>query len=173
MCQAGTGGFLPVKAVSMILTLHRQSLLPLTQGWARPPNHHYCRPTTFPTFSLLFSHYTSQHPYQTLYCLHYSASYSGPHFITLYFPKMHMLRLVVSGLGLVTCSTARNIINLQPDHQGARILPLTHGNSSARELVGRGVSNRCGPEFGKCAPGKCCSTAGVFGAFRPDSNQIC
>ncbi|OOF99203.1 carbohydrate esterase family 4 protein [Aspergillus carbonarius ITEM 5010] len=82
---------------------------------------------------------------------------------------MHMLRLVVSGLGLVTCSTARNIINLQPDHQGARILPLTHGNSSARELVGRGVSNRCGPEFGKCAPGKCCSTAGYCG----DSKNHC
>ncbi|RAL01302.1 chitin deacetylase CDA6 [Aspergillus ibericus CBS 121593] len=77
---------------------------------------------------------------------------------------MHMLRLVVVyGLGFAACSTARNIVNLQPDHQGTRLLPLTNANSSAPVLVERGVSARCGSEFGRCAPGKCCSTAGYCG----------
>ncbi|GLB02222.1 hypothetical protein AtubIFM57258_003564 [Aspergillus tubingensis] len=76
---------------------------------------------------------------------------------------MHMLRLVVSGLGLVACTTARNIFSLQPNRQGTHLLPLTHGDAPDHKLVERGSSPRCGPDHGKCPEGKCCSTAGYCG----------
>ncbi|GFN16634.1 hypothetical protein AtubIFM54640_004152 [Aspergillus tubingensis] len=76
---------------------------------------------------------------------------------------MHMLRLVVSGLGLVACTTARNIFSLQPNRQGSHLLPLTHGDAPDHKLVERGSNPRCGPDHGKCPEGKCCSTAGYCG----------
>ncbi|RAH57635.1 glycoside hydrolase/deacetylase [Aspergillus piperis CBS 112811] len=94
------------------------------------------------------------------HCLHYSTVYSGLHLTTIYYLKMHMLRLVVSGLGLVACTTARNIFSLQPNRQGTHLLPLTHGDAPDHKLVERGSSPRCGPDHGKCPEGKCCSTAG-------------
>lgn len=81
---------------------------------------------------------------------------------------MHMLRLVVSGLGLVACTTARNIFSLQPNRQGTHLLPLTHGDAPDHKLVERGSSPRCGPDHGKCPEGKCCSTAGISTYFLVD-----
>ncbi|PWY64204.1 glycoside hydrolase/deacetylase [Aspergillus eucalypticola CBS 122712] len=93
-------------------------------------------------------------------CLHYSTVYSELRLTTIYYLKMHMLRLVVSGLGLVACTTARNIFSLQPNRQGTHLLPLTHGDAPDHKLVERDSSPRCGPDHGKCPEGKCCSTAG-------------
>ncbi|PWY68460.1 chitin deacetylase [Aspergillus heteromorphus CBS 117.55] len=76
---------------------------------------------------------------------------------------MHMRHLVVSGLGLVACTTARNIFNLHPDHQGTRVISVAHGTALPQELVERNSGARCGLEFGKCPEDKCCSNAGYCG----------
>ncbi|PYH34223.1 glycoside hydrolase/deacetylase [Aspergillus neoniger CBS 115656] len=123
------------------------------------PGRLSCSATLQPSSSFLPQHISSTVQVST-HCLHYSTVYSELHLIKIYYLKMHMLRLVVSGLGLVACTAARNIFSLQPNRQGTHLLPLTHGDAPDHKLVERGSSPRCGPDHGKCPEGKCCSTAG-------------
>ncbi|OJJ77520.1 hypothetical protein ASPBRDRAFT_70899 [Aspergillus brasiliensis CBS 101740] len=148
-------------------TVHRRHLIATIGGVAKsaPAKFGPHLPTLAPyVFAAVGEDNLAQHIPSSvqvaIHCLHYSTVYSGIHIITVYYLKMHMLRLVVSGLGLVACTTARNIFSLQPDRQGTHLLPLTHGNAPDQKLVERGSSPRCGPDHGKCPEGKCCSTAG-------------
>lgn len=138
-----------------LLALHAGSSLPFT---SERPGRLSSSATLQPSSSFLPQHISStvQVSLSTLLTV-----YSELHLITIYYLKMHMLRLVVSGLGLVACTTARNIFSLQPNRQGSHLLPLTHGDAPDHKLVERGSNPRCGPDHGKCPEGKCCSTAGI------------
>lgn len=77
------------------------------------------------------------------------------------FFEMHLRDFfVLSALTLAGCASARSI----PKTDLLSSLPIVstiQDDNHVGELVSRDANNRCGPQFGKCPDGKCCSTAGV------------
>ncbi|KAH8424997.1 chitin deacetylase CDA6 [Aspergillus melleus] len=70
--------------------------------------------------------------------------------------------LVVSSPILVAFTTARNILPSPVDNPISYILGQQEDDALSG-LVNRAVGARCGPDFGKCPNGHCCSTAGYCG----------
>ena len=69
--------------------------------------------------------------------------------------------LAFSTLALAASASARNIP--QPPRDNSPIVSATWDNGGqGSELRAENFENRCGPKYGKCGKGKCCSTAGEF-----------
>ena len=78
------------------------------------------------------------------------------------FSKMHLRDFFVfSALTLAACGSARSIPKTHLLIDNPPIISTIQDDNHVGELVSRDANNRCGPEFGKCPDGKCCSTAGV------------
>lgn len=75
---------------------------------------------------------------------------------------MHLRDFFVSSaLTLAACGSARSIPKTHLLIDNPPIISTIQDDNHVGELVSRDANNRCGPEFGKCPDGKCCSTAGV------------
>jgi len=69
--------------------------------------------------------------------------------------------LVFSTLALAASVSSRSIP--QPPKDDSPIVSATLDNGGqGSELRTENFENRCGPKYGKCGKGKCCSTAGEF-----------
>lgn len=65
---------------------------------------------------------------------------------------------------LAALTTARNILPSPSDNPISYVLGQ-HDDSDLPVLVNREAGARCGPNFGKCPNGHCCSTAGMLLPF--------
>lgn len=75
---------------------------------------------------------------------------------------MHMRDFFVfSALTLAACGSARSIPKMDLLIENLPVVSTIQDDNHVGRLVSRDSNNRCGPEFGKCPDGKCCSTAGV------------
>ncbi|RAH69126.1 chitin deacetylase CDA6 [Aspergillus aculeatinus CBS 121060] len=80
---------------------------------------------------------------------------------------MRMLNWALPVWGLAACTTARNIITLQSNHQVSPIIPRPQDDVSIQPLAVRAPAGiRCGSGVGKCPEKLCCSTAGYCGDSR-------
>lgn len=80
--------------------------------------------------------------------------------------------LTFSTLTLATCVSARSI-KPQPPGDNSPIVSAILNNGQGSELRTQNFENRCGPKYGKCGKGKCCSTAGELFDTIPSLQRTC
>lgn len=78
--------------------------------------------------------------------------------------------LAFSTLALAASVSARSIP--QPPKDNSPIVSATVDiGGQGSELRTENFENRCGPKYGKCGKGKCCSTAGEFFDSTPSNEE--